>query len=185
MATFNKRNWVNGQQPAINNTNLNALESDIQTFGNNILEEANNNVITKLGYDQYSNEETYDIGDYCIHNNTLYVCTTAITTPEDFSTAKWTATSIAELTEQNQERINTNANNITKGGVRLYKLAETGDLSTGTITLADNVNNYVALVVVTGYVTDGNIDSHIIVPWVSQLDASGNFAGWRVRTLCK
>lgn len=105
MATFNKRNWVNGQQPAINDTNLNALESDIQTFGNNILEEANNGVITKLGYDQYSNEETYDIGDYCIYNNTLYVCIVAITTPEDFSTAKWTATSIKELFENTQTTI--------------------------------------------------------------------------------
>lgn len=105
MATFNKRNWVNGQQPAINDTNLNALENDIQTFGNNILEEANNGVITKLGYDQYSNEETYDIGDYCIYNNTLYVCIVAITTPEDFSTAKWTATSIKELFENTQTTI--------------------------------------------------------------------------------
>lgn len=102
MATFNKRNWVNGQQPAINDTNLNALESDIQTFGNNILEEANNNVITKFGYDQYSNTSTYNVGDFCIYNNTLYVCTTAIATPEDFSAAKWAVTSIAKLINKAQ-----------------------------------------------------------------------------------
>lgn len=48
--------------------------------------------------DEYDNTATYAVGDYCIYNNTLYRCTTAISTAEDFTPAHWTETSIdAEL----------------------------------------------------------------------------------------
>ena len=105
MATFNKRAWVNGQQPAINDTNLNALENDIQTFGNDIITEARNNVLPKLGYDQYSNTSPYSIGDCCIYDNKLYVCNTTISTAEEWDSSHWTETSLSEL-------IALNANNI-------------------------------------------------------------------------
>lgn len=36
MATLNKIGWKNNQQPAINATNLEALEDNVQTFGNTI-----------------------------------------------------------------------------------------------------------------------------------------------------
>ena len=52
--------------------------------------------------DEYDNTATYAVGDYRIYNNTLYRCTTAISTAEDFTPAHWTETSIdAELAAAN------------------------------------------------------------------------------------
>ena len=53
--------------------------------------------------DQYDATQTYDVGDYCIYNNTLYRCNTAITTAEAWTAAHWTATSIASELENRLE----------------------------------------------------------------------------------
>ena len=42
--------------------------------------------------DNFSDTDTYDLGDYCIHNNTLYVCINAITTPGPWDLSDWQAT---------------------------------------------------------------------------------------------
>lgn len=46
--------------------------------------------------DAYSSSVNYAVGDYCIYNNTLYKCNTAISTAEAWTPAHWTATSITE-----------------------------------------------------------------------------------------
>lgn len=40
---------------------------------------------------QYSTSATYNVGDYVIYNGQLYRCTTAISTPESWTAAHWTA----------------------------------------------------------------------------------------------
>ena len=45
--------------------------------------------------DEYDAESTYAIGDMVIHDNALYVCSTAITTAEAWNSAHWTLTDIA------------------------------------------------------------------------------------------
>ena len=48
--------------------------------------------------DEYDATATYDVGAYCIHENKLYKCTTAIATAEAWNSAHWTATTVgAEL----------------------------------------------------------------------------------------
>lgn len=42
--------------------------------------------------DNFSETDTYDLGDYCIHNNTLYVCINAIATPGSWDLSDWQAT---------------------------------------------------------------------------------------------
>lgn len=42
--------------------------------------------------DNFSETDTYDLGDYCIHNNTLYVCINAITTLGTWDLSDWQAT---------------------------------------------------------------------------------------------
>ena len=42
--------------------------------------------------DEYSATNTYAVGDYCIHENILYKCKTAITTGEEFDSNKWVQT---------------------------------------------------------------------------------------------
>ena len=42
--------------------------------------------------DEYSATKTYEVGDYCIRENVLYKCKTAITTGEAFDSNKWVQT---------------------------------------------------------------------------------------------
>ena len=44
--------------------------------------------------EEFSKLSTYDVGDYCIYENVLYKCTTAITTEGEWDATKWKATSI-------------------------------------------------------------------------------------------
>lgn len=44
---------------------------------------------------QYSTASTYKLYDLCIQNNSLYRCTTAITTPEAWTPAHWTAAKVS------------------------------------------------------------------------------------------
>ena len=46
--------------------------------------------------DIYSTSSTYAVGDYCIYGNTLYKCTTAISTAEAWNSGHWTAVSVAD-----------------------------------------------------------------------------------------
>lgn len=44
----------------------------------------------------YSSSATYDVGDYVLYSGSLYRCTTAITTAEEWTAAHWTAAKLAE-----------------------------------------------------------------------------------------
>ena len=44
--------------------------------------------------DIYDSTKTYAVGDYCIKDNVLYRCTTAISTAEEWNAAHWIATTI-------------------------------------------------------------------------------------------
>ena len=44
--------------------------------------------------DEYSDASTYSVGDYCIENNTIYKCKTAINSPEEFNPSHWEETTI-------------------------------------------------------------------------------------------
>lgn len=49
---------------------------------------------TVIGGDEYDSTSTYEIGDFCIYNNKLYRCITAIITAEAFTPAHWEETSV-------------------------------------------------------------------------------------------
>ena len=52
--------------------------------------------------DAYSASSTYAVNDYCIYENVMYKCITAIETPEAFTPSHWQATSIeGEISELN------------------------------------------------------------------------------------
>lgn len=44
--------------------------------------------------DKYDSTKTYAVGDYCIENDILYKCTTAVETAEEFDSGKWEATTV-------------------------------------------------------------------------------------------
>lgn len=66
-----------------------------------------NELHDSIGADAYDDTATYAEGELCIYNNTLYVCTVSggITTPEPWTAAHWTATTIASLIDSNSRDI--------------------------------------------------------------------------------
>ena len=48
-----------------------------------------------VGAVEFSSVSAYSAGDYCVYNNTLYRCISAVTAGSEFDDTKWTATSIA------------------------------------------------------------------------------------------
>lgn len=44
----------------------------------------------RSGLSPYYSGQTYSVGDYVYYLNNIYVCNTAISTPEDFDSSKWT-----------------------------------------------------------------------------------------------
>ena len=80
------------------NTNLVAAINEVDSHA-----DTNATAISSLTAnmsDAYSSSSTYAVGDYCIHDNTLYRCTTAITTAEAWTAGHWTATTIADELEK-------------------------------------------------------------------------------------
>lgn len=47
--------------------------------------------------DKYDSTATYAVGDYCIYDDKLYKCNTAISTAEAWNASHWTDTTIAEV----------------------------------------------------------------------------------------
>lgn len=77
--------------------NITAINKNYVFSGEEWLEysDAIDNSCEDMISDQYDPTSTYAVGDYCIYNNTLYRCNTAITTAEAWNSAHWTATTIA------------------------------------------------------------------------------------------
>lgn len=81
--SYNPTNWVNGETP-INATNLNKIETELEKTD------------TIVGGEAYDDTSTYAVGDFCIYENTLYRCITAVTTAEEFDSTKWSATTVGD-----------------------------------------------------------------------------------------
>ena len=54
--------------------------------------------------DAYDSTHTYNVGDYCIHENVLYKCNTASTTGT-WDSSKWDAVAVAEEIQKNSKNI--------------------------------------------------------------------------------
>ena len=75
-------------------------------------------VNSEIGVDAYDNTQTYAVGDYCINANTIYKCTTAISTPEAWNASHWQSTSIMkEFSDVNASLVNLENNHIMTGRV--------------------------------------------------------------------
>lgn len=76
-------------------TFLSTINGNITTINNNISNLNDTKLNKTVVSDVYDATSTYAVGDYCIYGNTLYKCTTAISTAEAWNSAHWTATTIA------------------------------------------------------------------------------------------
>lgn len=81
----------------------------------NIFADTEAEIKNSLGTDEYDSTSTYATGDYCIYDNTLYKCSTAINTPEDFNSNHWTEIRILEEIDEIKENANLKENIITAG----------------------------------------------------------------------
>lgn len=84
---YTKINWQDlpNTTTPINATNLNKMDKGIA--------DANGAV----GVADYDNTSTYEINDLCIYQNIVYICTTAIATPEAFTVAHWKAVAFKDV----------------------------------------------------------------------------------------
>ena len=100
--------------------------------------------------DEYSATNTYAVGDYCIHENILYKCKTAITTGEAFDSNKWIQTTCGtEFIELNSNLDDLQYSDVA-GGKNLFNpkclLNATYDEKTNTITVSNNINKALDMV---------------------------------------
>lgn len=144
-----------------------------------------------IGADAYDSTATYALNDLCIYNNTLYICTTAITTAEDFTAAHWKAISVKDMlialnesggvvTEMNKK---INVSNLSGIGFKnLTNDFNAVDITTGTIDLNESVKNFPFLIIQTGYNYDQSYTSTIATAFSSQYGETllDDFSGWRL-----
>lgn len=71
--------------------------TDLNTDSKNVIGAINEAASDKNLADQYSNLETYDVGDFVIYKTVLYKCITAVSVAEDFDSTKWTQAKVSDL----------------------------------------------------------------------------------------
>lgn len=59
---------------------------------------------------EYSEEATYDVGDYVTYENTLYKCNSKITTAEEWNPEHWTAVNVAEIVPTKTSELDNDSN---------------------------------------------------------------------------
>ena len=88
---------------------------------------------------QYSQENTYSVGDYCLYKGYLYECIVAVETPEPFNESNWQRTVVTEtrgVSDYNELTNKPSINNVTLQenttlqqlglqGIYLYQLCPT------------------------------------------------------------
>ena len=53
--------------------------------------------------DVYDPTTTYDVGEFCVHNNILYKCTTAISSPEAWTAAHWSSEKVCDNLQDTEQ----------------------------------------------------------------------------------
>lgn len=94
------------------------------------IEDSSTALTNLIGVDEYSEEGVYSVGDYCLHENNLYLCIVAITTPEVWDSAKWQQTDITEGT------VRTLAGTVISGGMAIKLgnvMIQTGQITNVTV----------------------------------------------------
>lgn len=88
------------------------IDAFLSTINGNISSLNDTKLNKTVVTDAYSSSSTYAVGDYCIYGNTLYKCTTAISTAEEFDSSKWTVASISyefkRITNELSNKLNSN-----------------------------------------------------------------------------
>lgn len=65
----------------------------------------------------YDETSTYQVGDYAIYENTLYMCITEITTAEEWNPEKWSAVRVTEVIPKLTSQLQNDSNYVTNDEV--------------------------------------------------------------------
>lgn len=101
-----------------------SFPADLETDSKTVLGAINEAAMDKNIANPYSNQATYDVGDFVIYRTVLYKCTTAVSVAEDFDSTKWTQAKVSDLvgadvSEQISDLSNT-INDITSHSKNLF-----------------------------------------------------------------
>lgn len=110
----------------------------------------------------YDSTQTYAVGAYVIYDSKLYVCTTAISTPEAWNGLHWQQTTIAAVLESLQNDVNSKMDKTNPTGTG--DLTMSGDVKiNGNVSLTSKVSQYDAAIgkVLTGTLTAGQTSVEI------------------------
>lgn len=131
----------------------------LNTMQNNI-ENAINQNVDNIGGEEYDETATYEVGDIVKYEGQLYICTTAVETPEDFDDTKWTETDVLSSAGGNEIAIGS-ASDIT-GKTKIFV-----DESTQTLQYKDTTTgqftNIAGDEVFIGDIEDAPEDAKIII----------------------
>lgn len=137
------------------NANMDKIDTQMKNNSDGV------NFAKKITSDFYDNTKTYKVGDYCVYDNKLYKCTTAITSEEAFNVDKWKETTVAK--ELNS--IGTGGGGGGGGSATTINQIFSASSSADTNTLLESLENYDMLVCM-GYVGDGNISCCLPVDFI-------------------
>lgn len=119
-----------------------------------------NELETNLVALEYSSSATYAVGDYCVHDNKMYRCTTAISTAEAWNSAHWSLVIIGD--ELKTKKSGTVTSVTIKGTSPIVSSSSSAITTSGTRTIshADSgvtAGDYTKVTVnATGHVTAGS-----------------------------
>ena len=76
------------------NANMDKIDQQMRNNADGV------NFAKGISSDAYDNSKLYAVGDYCIYDNKLYRCITAIESAEEFNIAKWKQTTVGKEVNQ-------------------------------------------------------------------------------------
>ena len=83
------------------NANMDKIDTQMRNNADGV------NFAKGISSDAYDNSRPYAVGDYCIYDNKLYRCTTAIESAEAFNVEKWEQTTVGNEVNQLNSNLTT------------------------------------------------------------------------------
>lgn len=100
------------------------------------------------------NKKTYAVGDYCIYENALYKCNTAISSAEEWTAGHWTKTTIAAELKNIVGSVATVNNAITELNGKIEKIhAEKIIITADSTNVTDVINAIYTRMAISNYAT--------------------------------
>ena len=126
------------------NTELSSIADDLEQ----LQEDSNGYAASTSIVSEYSPSGIYAVGDYCMHDGTLYRCTTAISTAEAWNASHWTADNVKNIVDSLKGDVSDLKDDlsdaVTQSGIVFTKNIVTGKSINanvgGSVSIVDNDN---------------------------------------------